>query len=239
MRLTRFMKILEQLLKFYTDLTHLRTLNITDVMKPYLTAPNNRMQISAINILARICIAENALVNESNEHSSQGHTKTQNLAYDWSNIIKRLSQLLSDVLESFDGTEWKDACGSYKAEIISLLNFIVDFHYVLKRQRVPVEHLENATFNAARVLIDANSVPKLCGVLMDLHQNTLEITDNGGSSEALSFTVCGILWNYTDSSVDFAEEVANTPGFLAFTTEKLASYDPKANEKVRKSFVIL
>ena len=95
-------------------------------------------------------------------------------------------------------------------------------NFALENRTAPAVYVKQSGKDIASVLIDANIIPKICDVLTDLHHHTLEVSDNE-RNKILSSDAQSILSNYTDSSTEFAEYVANVPVFLEFIIAKLVS----------------
>ena len=186
-----------------------------DALTPYLKARIHDFQLFSLRTLVRIIIGETFGSNE-NSHNSE------NAAHDWQIVVKKVTGLISKEVTDLSGTEWKDEDGTYNTSVINLLRLIKIVNSELGRHNAPLVYTLQSPKDIARTMIDANIVRNICGVLTDLHQQTLVITDNE-RNKMLSSYVRNILWNYTDSDADFVEHVASVPGFLEFLIDKLAS----------------
>ena len=199
----------------------LRNLNFTDALKPYLTAPNNIIRKFALSILAIIIIEEATPVFESDETSSQDLSKSRNAARNWQKVVTKLTELFAKEVDNMNGTEWKGEDGTYKKHVLSFLRLTQEIHFELGNHNAPLEYVRQSAKDIARVLVDANIAPKICGVMTDLQQHIPEITDNE-EHELICRFARAVLVSNTDCSVDFAEQVVNVPGFLEFVRDKLA-----------------
>ena len=219
----------------------LRTLNFTDALKRYLTAPNNIIRQFALSILAIIFIEEATPVFESDETSSQDLSKSRNATRNWQKVVTKLTELFAKEVDNMNGTVWKGEDGTYKKHVLSFLRLAQEIHFELGKHNAPLEYVRQSAKDFARVLVDANIAPKICDVMVDLNQNIPVITDNE-EHELISRFARAVLVSNTDCSVDFAEQVVNVPGFLEFLRDKLSLASEEhlqLHKQVRSRVVIL
>ena len=218
-RIDVFIRIVGNISNSPTNIPRLRTCNFTAALEPYLKGNDGVILNTTINTLTSITIGE---VFETKGITSEGTPSSQTAAPHWQTVVERVTGLISNELKDLHDIEWKEESGAYKIKIFESLRLIQTVYFALKNQNAPAVKVTQARMDIASLLIDANIVPKICGMLMDLHLHTLEITDSE-RNVMLSSDAQSILRNYTCASDDFAEHVANIPGFLEFISAKLTS----------------
>ena len=218
-RIVGFIKIAQNISVFPTNIPRLRTLNFTAALEPYLKTNNSDVLDSTINILTWIKIGE---VLDTNWVTSEDAPSSQSAAPNWQTAVERVTGLISNELKDLHDIEWKEENGAYKIKILMSFKLIRYVYFALETRNAPVVYVKQFRKDIASVLIDANIIPKICGVFTDLHHHTLEITDNK-ISKILSSDAQSIILCNTYSSMEFAEYVANVSGFLEFIMAKLAS----------------
>ena len=186
-----------------------------DALKPYLKAQRYDIQLFSLRALVTIIIGETFGSDENSSYS-------QNMAHNWQLVVKKVTGLFSKEVTDLNGIEWKDKDEVYNTHVINFLKLMNIVLGELGDHDVPLVYIYQYKKDIARTVIDGNIVGKICSAFTDLHQHTLVITDDE-RNEIVSSELQSILWNYTDSSVEFAEQVANVPGFLEFVIDKLAS----------------
>ena len=218
-RIDVFIKIVCNISIFSTNIPRLRTLNFTAALEPYLKANDGGIINITIDILTRVKVGE---VFETRGITSDDTSSSQSAAPNWQTVVEKLTGLILNELKDLYDIEWKEENGAYKTNILRSLRLLDKVYYTLETQNVPQEYVLRSRKDIANVLIDVNIIPKICGVLTDLHLHTLEITDNE-RNEMLSSDAQKTLLNYTYASDDFPAHVANSPGFLEFILAKLTS----------------
>ena len=218
-RIDVFIKIVGNISNYPTNIPRLRTCNFTAALEPYLKANDGVILNTTINTLTMITIGE---LFETKGITSEGTPSSQPAAPNWQTVVERVTGLISNEMKDLHDIEWKEENGAYKTNILKSVRLIDKVYYALETRNVPQEYVMQSRKDIASVLIDANIIPKICGVLKDLHHHTLEITDSE-RNEMLSSDAQRILCNYTYASDDFPAHVANSPGFLEFIRAKLTS----------------
>ena len=214
-----FIKMVYNISYSPTNIPRLRTCNFTAALEPYLEAKDDDVLDTTMDILTFIKIGE---VFETNGHTSEDTSSSQIVAPNWQTVVERVTELISNELKDLHDIEWKEENGAYKTNILKSVRLIDMVYFALVTRNVPQEYVMQSRKDIASVLIDANIIPKICGVLTDLHDHTLEITDSE-RNERLSSDAQRILLNYTYDSDDFPAHVANSPEFLEFIRAKLTS----------------
>ena len=218
-RIDVFIKIVGNISYSPKNIPRLRTCNFTAALEPYLKANDGVILNTTINTLTRITIGE---LFETKGITSEGTPSSQPAAPNWQTVVKRVTGLISNELKDLHDIEWKEENGAYTTEIFKSLRLIQTVYYALETRNAPAANVKQSRKDIASILIDANIVPKIYGMLTDLHLHTLEITDSE-RNEMLSSDAQSILCNYANASDGFAEHVANIPGFLEFISAKLTS----------------
>ena len=216
-RIDVFFKIVGKISYSPTNIPRLRTINFTAALEPYLKANDGVILNTTINVLTRMKIGE---VFETNGNTSEDTSSSQSAAPNWQTVADRVTTLISIELKDLHNIEWKEENGAYNTKILMSFNLIHNFPLALQTRNAPAVYIKQSKKDIASVLIDANIIPKICGVLTDLHHHTAVITDI--RNKILSPDAQKILWNNSDSSLEFAKCVANVPGFLEFIMAKLA-----------------
>ena len=223
-RIYVFIKIASNISNFPRNIPRLRTLNFRAALEPYLKANDADILDTTIDILTRIKVGE---VFETNGITSEDATSSQITAPNWLIVVEKITGLISNELKYLHDIEWKEENGAYKTIVMKSLRLIVEVYLELERRNAPKDFVLQSQKEIASVLIDTNIIPKICGVLTDVHLHTLEITDNE-RNEILNSRAHNILCNCACTSDKFAEHLTNIPGFLEFVNAKLTS----ASEKI-------
>ena len=218
-RIDVFIKIVSCISVSPTNIPRLRTLNFTAALEPYLKANDVDILDTTIDILARIKVGE---VFETNGVTSEDASSSQITAPNWPIVVEKITGLISNELKDLHDIEWKEKSGAYKTNVMKSLRLIVEVYLDLERRNAPKDFVMQLQKEIASVLIDANILPKICGVLTDVHLHTMEITENE-RNEILSSDAHKILCNCACTSGEFAEHLANIPGFFEFVNAKLTS----------------
>ena len=201
------------------NIPRLRTCNFMAALEPYVEANGGAILNNTLDILTRIKIG---VVFETKGLLSEDTSSSQIAVPIWQTVVERVTGLISNELKDGHDIEWKEENGAYKTSILKNLKLIEMVYYALENQNAQAVYVKQSRKDIASVLIDANVIPKICGVLTDLHHHTLEIIDHG-RNKILSLVAQRILWAYTDTVRGFGEYVANITGFLEFIIAKLAS----------------
>ena len=218
-RIDVFIKIVSNISNSPTTIPRLRTLNFKAALEPYLKANDADILDTTIDILTRIKVVE---VFETNGVTSEDASSSQITAPNWPIVVEKITRVISNELKCLHDIEWKEENGAFKTNVLKSLRLIIDVYLELERRNAPEDFVLQSQKEIASVLIDANVIPKICGVLTDLHFQTLEITDNE-RNEKLSSDAHKILCNCACTSDEFAEHLAKIPGFLEFVNAKLTS----------------
>ena len=218
-RIDLCIKIVSNISSSPTNIPRLRTCNLTAALEPYLKANDSVILNITINTLTRITIGE---VFETKGITSEDTPSSQTAAPNWQTAVERVTGLIANELKDLHDIEWKEENGAYKIKIFKSLRIIHAVFFALKNRNAPAVNVKQSRMDIASILIDANIVPKICGMFMDVHLHTREITDSE-RNEKLSSDAQSILCNYANACDGFAEHVANIPGFLEFISAKLTS----------------
>ena len=218
-RIDGFIKIVGNISNSPTNIPRLRTCNFTAALEPYLKANGGVILNNTLNVLTRIKIDE---VFEKKGITSVDTSSSQITALNWQILFGKVTALIANELKNLHDIEWKEDNGAYKANILRSLKLIVMVYFALEERNAPEVYVTQSRKEIASVLIDSNIIPKICGVLMDLHLHALDISDNE-RNKMLSSDAQIILYNYSITSDDFAEHVANISGFLEFISAKITS----------------
>ena len=218
-RIDVFITIVGNISNYPTNIPRLRTLNFTAALEPYLKANDSDVLDTTINILTKVKIDE---VIETIGVTTINDPSSSISVPNWQLVVEKVTGIISNELKDLHDIEWKEENGAYKTNILRSVRLIDKVYYALEARNVPQEYVLRSRKDIANVLIDVNIIPKLCGVLTDIHLHTLEINDNE-RNEMLSSDAQRILLNYVYASDDFPAHVANSPGFLEFILAKLTS----------------
>ena len=135
------------------------------------------------------------------------------------NYIARLKAEIAQVLEILKETSWTDVDGSFTKYVIDGLNQLDGAYFECGHQNIPLPQVKQARDDITKAITDAKIIPNICSVLTHLYKGNLELFV-GHKYDGISSTATRILCNY-GSSAQFANEVANCPGFLEFISELL------------------
>ena len=135
------------------------------------------------------------------------------------NYIERLNAEIERVLEILKGTTWKDVDGSFSNYVNDGLKQLGHAFLELNNQNIPLPQVKQAQVDIAKAITEAKIIPNICGVLTYLYKANLNLSDSHKYDD-ISSMATRILCNYA-SAAEFANVVANCPGFLEFICEQL------------------
>ena len=125
-------------------------------------------------------------------------------------LIQRVNWAIREVTVS----TWKETNGEYTQSAKHLLHVFDEAYEFLLELKVPVEYVVENRKSIANIALNADIIERMCEMVITIYQGKL-VSDINNSSfwDPLCLSM-GILWNYTDTSEEWAERVANTPGLL-------------------------
>ena len=130
------------------------------------------------------------------------------------------------VLETIKGTSWQEADGAYTNNVRECLDMLSTAYFAISKQNAPEVYVTQSRNNIAKAIINANIIPNICGVFTYVYKQNLEISESQVYDD-IGMDAIPILCNFALHNDEFAKEIADCPGFLEFTRQKLLDLSEK------------
>ena len=173
---------------------------------------------------------------EKTQSSSNG-ADSKNSDQHWQSCVDKLNAETAAVLESIKGTSWKEADGTFTKDATKGLDMLSKAYFELSNQNAPLVYVRTSRDDLAKAIIKAKIIPNICDVLTYVYKQNLELSDSHGYYD-IGIDARKILCNFALHYDEFANEIANFPGFLEFLKEYLQSKEQVRNFALLYRFLI-
>ena len=155
--------------------------------------------------------------NEADSEKSDQH---------WQSCVDKLNAETDAVLETIKGTSWQEADGAFTKNVRQGLDMLSTAYFAISKQNAPEVYVTQSRNNIAKAIVNANIIPNICGVFSYVYKQNLDQSESQ-AYDAIGIDAPAILCNFAMDYDEFAKEIADCPGFLEFTRQKLLDLSEK------------
>ena len=125
-------------------------------------------------------------------------------------VVQRVTKANREVAVS----TWKETNGEYTQSAKQLLHVLDEAYGFLISLKVPIEYVIENRKSVANMALNTDIIEQICEIVTEIYQGHLVPDWNTSGLWTPLYLSLSILWNYTDTSEEWTERVANAREFL-------------------------